>query len=60
MDDFFNKYGWIVVSGILIVIAIMFAQVFGQAVCDSIEAFVEAFATHVENAIATLSVPSIS
>ena len=60
MDDFFNKYGWVIVGGVLIVIAILFAEIFGQEVCDSIKSFVDAFATYVETAITNLQAPSIS
>lgn len=60
MDDFFNKYGWVVVGGVLIVIAILFAQIFGQEVCDALKGFVTTFATHVDTAINSLTIPTIS
>ena len=60
MDDFLKKYGWVVVGGVLIVIAILFAEVFGQEVADAIKTFVETFSTYVETAISSLQAPTLS
>ena len=47
MKDFMSEYGWLVVVGVIIVIAVAMSTPFGSAVKDAILQFVEKFSNAV-------------
>ena len=51
MDDFFSKYGWVVATGVIIVIVITMMSPVGDVIQSSIEGIINGFTNNVTGSL---------
>ena len=59
MDDFFSKYGWVVATGVIIVIVISMMTPVGQLIQTSIESIIGNFCNNVNEALTNATWPGL-